>query len=246
MLGPEYQRVEVVQNPLYRTVTETLPIAHLLSSVTKGDEKQAQNLIGHASQTYSDPYERWEAVRYNRANLITGSFIVDENTGLTIPHTGWEGYFVGSGMTPEEIVRVLASIGAKTARSMEIMYPRTYSMVKHVLDTGRGYSMEALREIEICFKSIKARFDGREYPPEAEVFRRQTSELVQKLPPVQMLKGADGITQILPIPNGNDYAQTAAISTSLRLPYKESEGIGFMAKFPIVGQPLIRTMLEVS
>jgi hypothetical protein len=244
MLNSEVQQIEITSSPLYRIVSKKLPIAHLVDYVTKGDEGLAQNLITLATEKYSGPHKRWEAVRHDRASMVTGSFITDENTGLVLSHTGWEGYFVGSGLTPEEIVRAQALIGTRLVSSMELMYPHSYSVIKRIFETGTGYSMDALRKIEIDFKAIKARFDGRDYSQEAKIFRKQTSEIVQKMPPIQMQREYDGITQFVPLPNGD---RTATIQpTSLKLTYKERQGYKFMEKVGIVGQPLIRAMLEIS
>ncbi len=227
----------------YIIVPKNLPISRLLDSVTRRDPDFQRQLMAKATREYSDPHKRWEAVRHDRASLVTGRTITEENTGSVLFYTGWEGYFVGSGMSPEDIVNAQASIGTKVSNSMEIMYPVSYSTIKHIFDTGRDYSMEALREIEIYFKSIKARFGALNLPPEAEFFRRQTSEIVKRMPPIEMQKGQDSVMQLLPLPNGN--GERAVPSTSVRLSLRELRGYRFMEKVGIVGQPLIRAMLEV-
>ncbi len=239
----EVERFQVVPEAPYRIVPKTLPIVHLIDFVTHRDKDMANHLIEQATREYSDPYERWEAVRRSRADIVTGSSIVEKNSGLTLRHTGWEGFYVGRGMSSEEIVMDQAQIGARVVKTMETMYPDSYQRIKRIFETKRGYSLEDLKEIEIWFKVIKSRFDARELPSEGEIFRRQTTELVQKMPPIVLERDVNGITQFIPVPaRGELFGGQTIVNMSP----KELAGYRFMENVGIVGQPPIRAMLKAA
>ena len=241
MLGPEFQnRFESASTPSYTLFTKRLDILSVFDRITRRDPILAAQLLTDSVLKYGTPHMRWETVRHSRGALVTGDTVKDANSGQILRHTGWEGYYVDSGMDPEDIIEEQADIGARVVNGIEAIYPQTYEAIKKLLNAGRGYSIDTLREIDICFKSIKARFEGKEYSPE---FRRQTEEIVKRMPPAVLERDSQGITHTLPIPN-----QTGIVipATTVALTSRQLAGYNFMAKIGLAGQPLIRTMLEVA
>lgn len=230
------------RRPSYRMVSKQLPVAHLIDALTARDPSLAQDeLLNQAMQRFSDPHKRWEAVRHGRARLVTG-LIFDESSNAIIPHTGWEGNYVGSGLSPQDIIKEQASLGLSIMSSMERNSPIAFSSVRRIVEKGQGFSLASLREMEIYFKLIKARFDAINPSSEAVSFRAQTASIVMVMPSIELKREEGFIAQTLPLPAED--GQTSSDLTHVVLSWRERAGYHFMARVGIVGNPIIRAILE--
>lgn len=114
------------------------------SSIADGDPVRQRQII-ESGRRYQPPFLAMELVRVQRAGEIVGN-LVDINSGQEIPWTGLEGYFVGSGKTPEEIVSLIAELGSDLYNRVvvPIKQGNEYQRAQRYLQTSRGTSYDTL------------------------------------------------------------------------------------------------------
>jgi hypothetical protein len=143
-------------------------------------------------------FKRWEYVRGVKGELGQGSIVVGVLTA-GLPYTGFEGYWAGSTVSPEEVVQSEARLGVAVLRSMAgaagiqgsfaagldvMLNPHVYSLYQTAI--GKNYHLDTLRTLEPIFGGLLARLravaDEGEAPDRYAMFHAQAETAVGSVP----------------------------------------------------------------
>ena len=216
-------------------VESIVPCARHIRAWLIFHETNLSHLV-QASRRYERQYLAWETVR-----KVRNPFFVEG--------TGFEGYFVGQNVTPDQVIEALLQIGRDALVSNERMYranPRFHSVLMKTL-VGDLDDDVAINVWATGLGAILGRLRRFVYSSQvANQFQTETYRSVSNLPPIEYHPNGPGIRQQydLPVYPAGRYPRVAwSLETVKPEDYDAALVVWSIGRF---GHPLVRECLRES
>lgn len=177
-------------------------------------------------------FERWTATRY------TNPFIEAQTA------TGFEGYFIGLGFSPEEVADQIAQLGCNVLESFRRLHPNNGSYMSTVWKVAKGevYNQEILAELNAVLGATTARLRVNVLPqknPHGSDYRNRIASLMEGQRIEYKVEDEVVTSHTMKVLTGD---QTSAIPVDERTFSGDAlrRGYAFMQLLGRAGYPLVR------
>jgi len=187
-------------------------------------------------QPYERAWNRWDATR--RLN----PFIEEQGA------TGFEGYFVGIGLVPEEVAQKIAEMGSQTIQGIKRLHALDPSYLRRVWRVARGetYDDRVLQELNACLMANIGRLRMQVLPQlnkEGDSFRTEVARMLQGQ--TMAYQGEHGKVEehMITVPAKSSSGRRIAVTEGTFTKDQLREGYAFMKLLGRAGYPLLRLSL---
>jgi len=255
--GPEYvgrqERWFIQERPLPQ-IAWFLYHAMRTKDLPDYSVKTTVNALIAESRKFERSYLVWELVRKMTAKGVVG-LVKDEALGDIIYPTGFEGYYVGSGEEPAEIVRRIADYGVElrryVQRKRDVDFPlfeatmRGENVTANIIPTWI-LADQVFRSALLHFRSIVPSLHDASANRQYQQFQEANQNALSEVPPIEhdpnILKPEPEYSLKYFLPNTFPIVDLGPQKISLS--NIQRQGYAFMDAIGITGTPMHRAILS--